>query len=118
MKNLVSSVIAIKLYGINIFTSSIDEIIDEFRIKHNIVIYNTASPFVESTGERHNILFSYTVKKCYPGKANGWNHRVYIYTSEWMEDPWEAKMKCIEAALEYVETRAASNTMGKSVPYF
>lgn len=87
----------------------VDVIIDAFRKKFNIVIYHKAEPFVQPTGDKHKIMYCFAVKKCYPGKSNGWNKREYIGESKWCENIYEAKRQAIKIALKYVETRTNSN---------
>ena len=83
----------------------VDEIIDLFRIKYNIVIYHKAEPFVQPTGNKHKIMYCFAVKKCFPGEPNGWNKREYIGESKWCDNIYEAKRQAIKIALKYVETR-------------
>jgi len=83
----------------------VDYIIDGFRVKHNIIIYHKAEPFVQPTGDKHKIMYCFAVKKCFPGEPNGWNKREYIGESKWCENIYEAKRQAIKIALRYVETR-------------
>ena len=110
--------LSLRLYNINIFSSNVDQAIDLIRQKYNIVVYNSAAPHVSSTNKENKIVFGYTVKKCYPGTPQGWNKRVYIYTTNWYDDPWKAKIEAIKAIVEYVETRPINNLVGKCVPYY
>jgi hypothetical protein len=75
----------------------IDELLREF----NIVIYNTAPPFVDPTSKDHKIMFGYTVKKCFPGQANGWNHRIIIGKTKWHDDDYVAKREALIIAATY-----------------
>lgn len=88
-----------------IYPGSVDIVIDAFRKKYNIIIYHKAEPFVQPTGDKHKILYCFAVKKCYPGKSNGWNKREYIGESKWCENIYEAKRQAIKIALEYVQAR-------------
>ena len=85
--------------------TTVDKIIDEFRKKYNIIIYNKAEPFVQPTGNKHKIMYCFAVKKCFPGEPNGWNKREYIGESKWCDNIYEAKRQAIKIALKYVETR-------------
>lgn len=102
-----------KLFSIGIYCSrwmTVDEIIDKLRKKCNIVIYHKAEPFVQPTGNKHKVTYCFAVKKCYPGKSNGWNKREYIGESKWCENVYEAKRQAIKIALKYVESRTNSNS--------
>lgn len=98
-----------RLYDIRVMSlwgwDTIDQIIDEFRKKYNIIIYNKAEPFVQPTGNKHKILYCFAVKKCYPNEPNGWNKREYIGESKWCDNIYEAKRQAIKIALKYVQTR-------------
>lgn len=97
------------LIGINCCQwTTVDKIIDEFRKKYNIIIYNKAEPFVQPTGNKHKILYCFAVKKCYPNEPNGWNKREYLGESQWCENIYETKRQAIKIALKYVETRTTS----------
>ena len=112
MKGTVSQILRDKLAKIGIliwWPFNVDEIIDKFREKYNIIIYHKAEPFVQPTGNKHKILYCFAVKKCYPNEPNGWNKREYIGESEWCENIYEAKRQAIKIALKYVETRTNSN---------
>ena len=102
--------LAKKLYKINIYSTNVDEVIDLLRSNYSIIIYNSAPPHVESLTEERNIIFSYTVKKCYPKVKDGWNYRKYIYTTKWSPNPWEVKTEAIKAAIEYVESGTVSDS--------
>ena len=64
------------LLEIGIFYSTIDPIIDALRGKFNVVIYNTAAPFVDKSGK---IVYNFSVKRCNPHM--GWNGRQRINSS-------------------------------------
>lgn len=101
----------LKIFDYLFLAYTIDDAIDAFRKKFNIVIYNKAEPFVQPTGNKHKILYCFAVKKCYPNEPNGWNKREYLGESKWCENIYEAKRQAIKIALKYVQTsKSTKNT--------
>lgn len=94
-----------KIFDYSFLAYTVDDAIDAFRKKFNIIIYHKAEPFVQPTGNKHKILYCFAVKKCYPNEPNGWNKREYIGESKWCENIYEAKRQAIKIALKYVEAR-------------
>lgn len=79
------------------FTTT-DEAIDIIRTKYNVVIYNKATPFVDSSGK---IIYNFAAKCCNP--KFGWNGRTYIDTpSKWDSNIYEAKRRAIRAAARWI----------------
>lgn len=86
------------LLKIGIFYSDIDNAIDALRIKYNVIIYNTAVPFVDKNGK---IVYNFSAKKCNP--RLGWNGRARIETSNvWDANIYEAKRRAIRAAARWI----------------
>ena len=86
------------LLKIGIHYSTLDPIIDDLRVKHNVVIYNTAVPFVNKNGK---IVYNFSVKKCNP--RLGWNGRERIEASKtWDANIYEAKRRAIRAAARWI----------------
>ena len=83
--------------GCRYFTT-IDAAIDIIRTKYNVVIYNKATPFVDSSGK---IIYNFAAKCCNPNM--GWNGRTYIDTpSTWDSNIYEAKRRAIRAAARWI----------------
>lgn len=95
----------LKIFDYSFLAYTIDDAIDAFRKKFNIVIYHKAEPFVQPTGNKHKILYCFAVKKCYPNEPNGWNKREYLGESQWCENIYEAKRQAIKIALKYAQAR-------------
>jgi hypothetical protein len=88
------------LLKIDIFYSDIDNVIDALRIKYNVIIYNTAAPFVDKNSNG-KIVYNFSVKKCNP--HFGWNGRELIETSNvWDANIYDAKRRAIRAAARWI----------------
>lgn len=85
------------LYELHIFAVGIDRAIDSLRKRYNIVIYNTAEPFVNADGK---IEYGFSVKKCNP--KWGWNARTYIGKSKWRTNIYQAKREAINIAIKWI----------------
>ena len=80
------------------YFTTVDAVIDIIRTKYNVVIYNKATPFVNTNGK---IIFNFAAKCCNP--KFGWNSRVYIDTpSKWDSNIYEAKRRAIRAAARWI----------------
>ena len=86
------------LLKIGIHYSTLDPIIDDLRVKHNVIIYNTTAPFVDKSGK---IVYNFSIKKCNP--RLGWNGRERIEASKtWDANIYEAKRRAIRAAARWI----------------
>lgn len=72
--------------------------IEWLRVKHNIVIYDYMAPFVCPVSKK--IMFCYAVKKC--SLRDGWNGRIFIGKSEYLDDPLECKYQAINLAIDFI----------------
>ena len=72
--------------------------IELLRIKHNIVVYDYMPPFVHPTSKK--IIFCYAVKQC--NIRDGWNGRIFIGKSEYLDDPLECKCQAINLAIDFI----------------
>ena len=94
------------LLKIGVFYSDIDSIIDTLRIKYNVVIYNSAAPFVNKNGK---IIYNFSVKKC--NLRRGWNGRERIEASKvWDANIYEAKRRAIRAAAQWILAHKCKTT--------
>lgn len=80
-------------------TTEIDVVIDELRKKHNVVIYNTTAPFVDSINE-NRIRYGYSVKYC--SIKRGWNGRILIGHTPWLTNVYEVKRRAISIAINWI----------------
>ena len=78
---------------------TVDEVIDWFRCKHHVIIYNSIEPFVDPIDNR--IKYGYRVKKC--DVRWGWNSRMYIGNRILSYDINSAKRKAISVAISYIK---------------
>lgn len=101
------------LLKIGVFYTDIDNAIDALRIKYNVIIYNTAAPFVGKSG---NVIYNFSVKKCNP--RLGWNGRERIETSKiWDANIYEAKRRAIRAAARWILTHKCQKISIKQRKY-
>lgn len=86
------------LLKIGIFYSDIDNAIDALRIKYNVVIYNSAAPFVCENGR---IVYNFSVRKCNPqfGRYGG---QPINASKIWNANIYEAKRRAIRAAARWI----------------
>lgn len=75
--------------------------IEWLRVKHNIVVYDYVAPFV--CPKTKKIIFCYAAKKC--SIRDGWNGRVFIGKSEYLDDPLECKYQAINLALNFIKNK-------------
>lgn len=80
---------------------TVDDVIDWFRRKYDIMIYNCIEPFISPADDK--ILFSYRVKKC--NTKWGWNHREYIGERIFGKDINAVKRKGIWIAIRYIKKK-------------
>lgn len=78
---------------------TVDEVIDWFRRKHCIMIYECIEPFVDGK----HITYGFRVKKC--NVKWGWNHREYIGERTISHDIYAAKRMAIQIAIRYVKNK-------------
>ena len=76
----------------------IDLAIDWLRKKYNIMIYNTAPPFVDPMNNK-KIKYGYRVKFCNINR--GWNFRELIGESQWSHNIYAAKRKALTIAIKH-----------------
>lgn len=90
--------------------ASVDEVIDWIRRKYNVVIYNSADPFVSPNSNK--ILYSYEVKAC--STYWGWNMREIIGKTGWSSNHYGMKRQAITMALRWIKKHHKIKTNGKS----
>ncbi len=78
---------------------SVDETIDWLRKKFNVVIYNSAAPFVDPATNSF-IYYGFRVKFCNVGR--GWNFRENIGETKWSKNVYATKRMAITIAIKYV----------------
>lgn len=78
---------------------TVDEAIDWLRRTFDIVIYDTAAPFVDPTSNK-GILYSYKVKACNP--KWGWNMRESLGQTKWSPNHYGMKRQAIAIALRWL----------------
>lgn len=81
--------------------AGLDDVIDWFRRKHNIIIYNSIEPFVDPTSNNHDILYRFSVKHC--NLRDGWNGREYIGESKLTKNIYTAKKQAITLAIKWLK---------------
>lgn len=87
------------LLKLGIYHLTLDPIIDALRIKYNVVIYNSATPFIDPKSRK--IVYNFGAKKC--NQHFGWNGRQIIETSNvWDSNIYEAKRRAIRAAARWI----------------
>lgn len=86
---------------------TVDEAIDWLRRKFDIVIYNTAAPFVDPTSNK-GILYSYKVKVCNP--KWGWNMRESLGQTRWSPNHYAMKRRAIAIALLWLIKKKRHDT--------
>ena len=77
---------------------TVDEAIDWIRRKFDVVIYNTAAPWVDPVENR--IKYGFRVKYCCV--RHGWNYREMLERSAWSADCYAAKRTAIWIAIRYI----------------
>lgn len=87
--------------------STVDEAIDWLRRAFDIVIYNTAAPFVDPTSNK-GILYSYKVKVCNP--KWGWNMRESLGQTKWSPNHYGMKRQAITIALRWLIKKKRHDT--------
>lgn len=90
-----------KKYPNIISLPTVDEAIDWIRRKFNVMIIDSAEPFVDICS--NEILYSYRVKYC--NIQLGWNGRMYIGTGIWSKDSYAAKRDAIRIAISYIKSK-------------
>lgn len=88
-----------KLMMLGIFSVNLDEVIDDLRIRHRIVIYNSVAPYVDPTKDDGTILFRFTAKRCH---EKGYNFREILGQSIQTPDIYVAKRQAIAWAIDYL----------------
>lgn len=90
---------------------TVDQAIDWIRRKFDVVIYNSAEPFVKPLTK--DIVYAYSVKYC--NKRDGWNGRVIIDRGgEWCKDPNTAKRRALTKALNFIKKERDAKRRRKS----
>ena len=79
---------------------TVDEAIDWIRRKFNIVIYNSAAPFVDPAT---NSFISYSFKVKFCNVNHGYNFRDNIGSTKWSKDIYAAKRQAITIAIGYAK---------------
>ena len=95
-----------KLIRFSIFSVNIDEVIDELRVRHKIVIFNSMAPYVDPTRNDCTILYRFTTKVCSP---NGYNFREILGKSILTPDIYTAKRQAIAWAIKYLTKKYHKN---------
>lgn len=88
-----------KLALFSIFSTNLDEVIDELRIRHRIIIYNTMRPYVDPTSKDGSILYRFSA--IYLSK-DGWNFRLKLGSSIQTPDIYTAKRQAIAWAIKHL----------------
>lgn len=91
-----------KLMALGIFSKDLDKVIDELRVLHRIVIYNTMQPYVDPTTKDGTILFRFTAIFL---SKDGWNFRLKLGNSIQTPDIYVAKRQAIAWAIKYLRTK-------------
>ena len=79
---------------------TVDEAIDYFRRKYEIIVFNAFPPFV-SPLKNNRIVYGYTVKKCHP--RWGWNQRRSLGRTKESCNIYAAKRMAIAITLKYLK---------------
>lgn len=111
-----------KIYGYNrprysgvmkqyLLIPTIDQAIDWIRRKFDVIVYNSAEPFVKPLTK--DIVYAYGVKYC--NRRDGWNGRIIIDRGgEWCKDPNTAKRRALTKALNFIKKRKNAENRRKS----
>lgn len=98
--NIVNIEMHKKLCEIGIYAYELDTVIDLLRIKYNVIIYNSAPPFVDPTTRK--IVYAFSVKYC--NTHIGWNGRIFVYfPKKWITNIYEAKRRAVKAAINWIK---------------
>lgn len=90
---------------------TVDQAVDWVRRNFDVVIYNSAEPFVKPF--TRDIVYAYGVKYC--NKRDGWNGRIIIDRGgEWCKDPNTAKRRALTKALNFIKKRKNAESRRKS----
>lgn len=90
---------------------TVDQAVDWIRRNFDVVIYNSAEPFVKPLTK--DIVYAYGVKYC--NKRDGWNGRIIIDRgSKWYKDPNAAKRRALTKALNFIKKRKNAESRRKS----
>jgi len=90
---------------------NVDQAIDWIRRKFDVVIYNSAEPFVKPLTK--DIVYAYGVKYC--NRRDGWNGRVIIDRGgEWSKDSNTAKRRALTKALNFIKKEKDAKRRRKS----
>lgn len=90
---------------------NVDQAIDWIRRKFDVVIYNSAEPFVKPLTK--DIVYAYGVKYC--NRRDGWNGRIIIDRGgEWCKDPNTAKRRALTKALNFIKKEKDAKRRRKS----
>ena len=80
---------------------TVDEVIDWFRRKHDVIIYNTRAPFVDPTDSKSRISYAFSIKFC--SKRDGWNGRIHVGYSGCSYNIYAAKRRAISIAISWLK---------------
>ena len=90
---------------------TVDQAIDWVRRNFDVVIYNSAEPFVKPL--TRDIVYAYGVKYC--NKRDGWNGRIIIDRGgNWCKDPYIAKRRALTKALNFIKKKKDAESRRKS----
>ena len=90
---------------------TVDQAIDWIRCKFDVVIYNSAEPFVKPLTK--DIVYAYGVKYC--NRRDGWNGRIIIDRGgDWCKDPNAAKRRALTKALNFIKKEKDAKRRRKS----
>lgn len=90
---------------------TVDEVIDWLRRKYNVIIVNSADPFVNPVSKY--IEYGYKVKQCNP--KWGWNQREYVGGTVWSCDINAAKRMAIRIAIRHILKKKQNRRCKSSV---
>lgn len=94
-----------------ILVPTVDQAIDWIRRNFDVVIYNSAEPFIHPLIS--NIVYAYGVKYC--GRRDGWYGRIIIDRGgKWCKDPNTAKRRALTKALNFIKKRKDAKSRRKS----
>lgn len=80
-----------------------DEAIDWLRRKYDVMIYNTAAPFVDPGDPKSRITHNFSVKHC--NRRDGWNSRTSIGYAGDSYNVYAVKRRAISIAIEWLKQR-------------
>lgn len=90
---------------------TVDQAIDWIRCNFDVVIYNSAEPFIKPFTK--DIIYAYGVKYC--NRRDGWNGRIIIDRGgEWCKDPNTAKKRALTKALNFIKKEKDAKRRRKS----